>query len=339
MRSSDNDNNAMPRKNLRIIITRHGERVDFAVGEGWTNPTNGRSDPRIPHLPPRLNYEDWEFDSPLTVNGEAQSLRVGQRLLRTGLPIDYCYSSPAFRSIQTADKILESQGRREIIPVNIEPGLFECPLWYAGAPLPFLSIPELMGGYYNVQPYYSPVFGGVDINEDEIMYYKRSRKLIDAIVDVHKKMGGNILLSGHAGSLETLSRAAFHASPRPERLRELADRVDYCNYTILERNAITKAWSFIPQQTSAHHHSTRPLPRATTQPLYQPVPLSYYPNSSRMDHRRTHLPGTRRATNQLVPRSRSSTGRHFSHSSPQRVSRYTNPTVVGHKRVSRRARI
>lgn len=112
-----------PNDNLRIIITRHGERTDLALGKEWASELkrNGGRDPRIPRLTPRSDYREWRYDPSLTVDGENQSASVGRKLLRMGYPIDYCYSSPAYRSIQTANKILESQGRRSV-PISIEPG-------------------------------------------------------------------------------------------------------------------------------------------------------------------------------------------------------------------------
>lgn len=112
-----------PSDNLRIIITRHGERADFALGKQWLNKMrqSGQQDPRVPHLTQRPQFRDWYYDSPLTVDGENQSAHVGKKLLHMGYPIDYCYSSPAYRSVQTANKILESQGRKAV-PINIEPG-------------------------------------------------------------------------------------------------------------------------------------------------------------------------------------------------------------------------
>ncbi len=112
-----------PSDNLRIIITRHGERADLALGKQWASELrkNGGHDPRIPHLTRRPNYRDWDSDPSLTVDGELQSASIGKKLLNLGYPIDYCYSSPAYRSVQTANKILESQGRKAV-PISIEPG-------------------------------------------------------------------------------------------------------------------------------------------------------------------------------------------------------------------------
>jgi broad specificity phosphatase PhoE len=39
------------------------------------------------------------------------------------------YSSPALRSIQTADKILEGMNLKNTVPIRIETGLFELMSW------------------------------------------------------------------------------------------------------------------------------------------------------------------------------------------------------------------
>jgi broad specificity phosphatase PhoE len=115
-----------PDDNLRIIITRHGERADLALGPGWARRLqhNGGYDPRISYMIARGDFREWLTDSPLTVRGERQSLSTGRKLLQLGCAIDYCYSSPAYRSIQTANKILEGQGLKAV-PINIEPGMTE----------------------------------------------------------------------------------------------------------------------------------------------------------------------------------------------------------------------
>ena len=111
--------------NLRFIITRHGERADLRYGEEWMSliPGNGVNS-RISYLTPRPIYQDWELDPPLTTHGEHQAFYTGRKLLQLRFPIDYCFTSPAYRSIQTANKILEGQGRRNI-PINIEPGMID----------------------------------------------------------------------------------------------------------------------------------------------------------------------------------------------------------------------
>lgn len=111
-----------PSDNLRIIITRHGERADLKYGPGWTSrgPRAIERDSKISHLTPRSNFFEYEFDPPLTKRGEKKSFTVGKRLLNLGYFIDYCYTSPAYRSVQTAANILKAQGRD--VPIYVEPG-------------------------------------------------------------------------------------------------------------------------------------------------------------------------------------------------------------------------
>jgi hypothetical protein len=105
--------------NLRFIIIRHGERVDNTYGPGWTQrafnyigqyyPFDSNMPPSLPY---RSNWLDYEGDTPLTLNGLRQSWTVGNTLARHNSPILGCYSSPACRSVQTADHILAGLGRK-----------------------------------------------------------------------------------------------------------------------------------------------------------------------------------------------------------------------------------
>jgi len=106
---------------LRFIIIRHGERVDVMYGAGWTQKAfdqTGRYYPFDANMPstlaPRAKWIDYDVDTPLTAKGLTQSWNVGNVLARYNLPVTACYSSPAFRSIQTADRILEGMGRKGI---------------------------------------------------------------------------------------------------------------------------------------------------------------------------------------------------------------------------------
>ena len=113
-----------PTDNLRIVITRHAERADFSLENEWINAVqrNYGRHPRVSRLPSRSQLYEWIYDTPITIDGENQSMFVGQKLSTLGCSIDYCYSSPAYRSIQTANKILEGQGRHSV-PIKIEPGI------------------------------------------------------------------------------------------------------------------------------------------------------------------------------------------------------------------------
>lgn len=104
---------------LRFIVIRHGERVDVTFGGGWTKyafNSAGQYFAFAPNMPPSLPYRancfDFDVDTPLTANGLKQSWNVGSVLANYQLPVTACYSSPAFRSIQTANGILEGMGRK-----------------------------------------------------------------------------------------------------------------------------------------------------------------------------------------------------------------------------------
>ena len=78
---------------------------------------------------PRENPFEFDFDPPLTEIGLLQAKLHGEELARIGIKIKYIYSSPALRSIQTADKILEGMGLKDTVPIRIETGLFEILSW------------------------------------------------------------------------------------------------------------------------------------------------------------------------------------------------------------------
>ncbi|CAF0910059.1 unnamed protein product [Didymodactylos carnosus] len=237
-------------RSLRFIVIRHGERVDVMYGAGWTqrafaygqyNPFDANMPPSLPY---RANWMDYEVDTPLTSRGLLQSWNVGNVLNRFNLPITACYSSPAFRSIETADKILEGMGRKMVVPIRLELGLFECTSWYAQAPITFMSEQELLHGGFNIDQTYRSQISDLKLFENEYQYYDRSRDAMKKIIKLHKKTGGTILLVAHAPSLEVLTRNLMNGQPRPERLADLAAKVDFCSMTIVERESSSKPWQF-----------------------------------------------------------------------------------------------
>lgn len=98
---------------------------------------------------------------------------------------------------------------------------------------------------FNVDPMYNPIFTSVDPKEDERHYYRRSRHLIEEVIQNHKNTGGTVLLSGHGGSIEAVTRGLRGLRQRhgnTTRLIQEASRVDYCNFAILERHAESGKW-------------------------------------------------------------------------------------------------
>jgi hypothetical protein len=126
-----------------------------------------------------------------------------------------------------------------------------------------------MDRHFNINPYYIPIYNTVDPTEDEMRYYRRSRHLIDSLVEAHKYQGGTILLSGHAGSIESLTRGIVRRRARPERLLSEAYKVNYCNFTILERDASTGQWFVHLPITSENPYGGQRTIESSI-PLYSP---------------------------------------------------------------------
>lgn len=130
------------------------------------------------------------------------------------------------------------------VPLRLELGLFELTSWYANSPIHFMSDDELLAAGYPVDTHYRSQVSDLRIMENEYQYYDRSKEAMKKIIRLHRKTGGTILLVGHAPSLEVLTRHLMNGQPRPERLAELAGKVDFCSMTIVERESSSKPWQF-----------------------------------------------------------------------------------------------
>ncbi len=130
------------------------------------------------------------------------------------------------------------------VPLRLELGLFECTSWYARSPINFMSDEELINGGFNVDTRYRSQVSDLRLLENEYQYYDRSKEAMKKIIKLHGKTGGTVLLVAHAPSLEVLTRHLMNGQPRPERLAELAGKVDFCSMTIVERESSMKPWQF-----------------------------------------------------------------------------------------------
>jgi hypothetical protein len=182
------------------MIVRHAERVDSYYGLNWVENAftfNGiycRFDYNMPKdLIARENPYDFEFDPPLTENGLNQARLHGEELARLGIKITHCYSSPALRSIQTADKILEGMNLKDKVPIRIEIGLFELLSWQSYLPCryPFIDKLTLRAYGYNIDLNYEPVLNYENLKPDESIndYYFRSHYVTKVITDAHSMDG------------------------------------------------------------------------------------------------------------------------------------------------------
>jgi len=135
------DNLAHSTKSRRLIIVRHGERVDrcfqkempdwlhrmFPGKQNWESTGDEellfstsmdnycRVNLNMPRrCPLRSTDEEHEFgihdyksDSPLTMVGESTAEKLGSRILKSNLKITKVYCSPALRCMQTCHRLLQ----------------------------------------------------------------------------------------------------------------------------------------------------------------------------------------------------------------------------------------
>lgn len=222
------------RSGRRIVILRHGERVDFAFGNAWTqfsfnDQTYVRMDLNMPiSLPPRAP-EEWEKDAPLTTLGSFQSQQVGMSFKNFGVNFSKVYVSPSYRCIQTASEILHAM-ELENIPMNVEYGLFEWCVWYEMGLPQFLSEKEL-GVIFNVNENYRSIMNRVDLAEisKESLedFYTRSSSTMRQLLN-NCDSDGDILIVAHAINLETCTRELVGKEQRSRaELRTLLMSIPY----------------------------------------------------------------------------------------------------------------
>lgn len=101
-------------KTRKIVILRHGERVDYLFGSDWCsyNFENGiykRSDLNMPESLPCRSVDEWKLDSPLTATGCYQARMLGDSFKEHGVEFRNVYCSPAYRCIETCHEILKGE--------------------------------------------------------------------------------------------------------------------------------------------------------------------------------------------------------------------------------------
>lgn len=237
--SSNNENS----HRRRIILLRHGERVDFAFGSSWTqysfNDSQNyvRMDLNMPETLPPRPPEDWERDSPLTTLGSFQAQLVGSSLKNFGNNFSKVFVSPSFRCIQTATAVLTAMGLESELPLNIEYGLFEWLGWYEMGLPSWLSENEL-GVIFNINESYHPIVSRNHLNgitkESLEEFYDRNSNTMSEILKGCDD--GNVLIVAHATNLETCTRQLLGKEPRPRAdLRNLLMKIPYLAAITMEQ--------------------------------------------------------------------------------------------------------
>ncbi|CRK88339.1 CLUMA_CG002117, isoform B [Clunio marinus] len=246
----------------RIVVLRHGERVDFAFGNSWTqfsfNESQNyvRMDLNMPEsLPPRA-FEEWEKDSPLTTLGTFQSHLVGSSLKNFGVKFSKVFVSPAFRCVQTANGVLSAMGLESELPLNIEYGLFEWLGWYEMG-LPSWVSPKQLGLHFNINENYQPVITQSNLEgvlkESLAEFYERNSSTTREILE---NCEGDILIVAHATNLETCTRQLTGKEPRTRSdMRNLLMKVPYLAAIAMQQNDDSSFQLIEPPCLSLTHNS------------------------------------------------------------------------------------
>lgn len=255
---TDKDNYSPRSENFsgrRLLVIRHGERVDFTFNpthEHWVNRAfdrNGvyrRFNINMPRtLPQRKDgHASYSFDTPLTEMGYLQAKLTGRALKDASCKPTYIYASSAYRSIQTAVGIVKGLG---IAPgklkINIEPGLFEWGGWFGSIP-GFMTPDELSNSGYPIDLTYRPLMTPKELlaSESLVDYYNRSYSVTKRLLDKHPEEC-TIAFVAHGASLDTCTRQLSNLAPRNEKdFYSILHQTPYLALANCREDAKTKQW-------------------------------------------------------------------------------------------------
>ena len=246
----------------RVIVLRHGERVDFAFGSSWTSYSFKdskyiRTDLNMPEtLPPRDSIDEWEKDSPLSTVGNFQASLVGSSLKSFGVKISKVFVSPSYRCLQTATNVIAGMGLENELPLNVDYGLFEWVGWYEGGMPKFLTEKE-RALIFNVNENYKPTMSRSELQgiEKESLdeFYDRNSK---ATSEILSKFDGDVLIVGHATNLDTCTRKLTGKEPRKRAdLRNLLMKVPYLAAIAMEQTGDSTYQLIEPPCLTLTHNS------------------------------------------------------------------------------------
>ncbi|XP_071841593.1 ubiquitin-associated and SH3 domain-containing protein B-like isoform X3 [Apostichopus japonicus] len=259
----------VPTKPRKIIVLRHAERVDVTFGEQWLQysfDSKGMYHRRNLNMPRKVPLRsggkmDFKKDSPITEMGQYQSKLTGEAIAEAGLNITQVYASPALRCVQTADAVLRGMKAPDKLKIRIEPCIFEWLAWCKGILPKWLPVAELAVFGLKVDTSYEEFLktGRLDLKEGSEAYFKRCNLLAKHIFQKYPD-DGDILIVGHASSLDGISRPLQGLSSRPTKeFCKLVQSVPYCGCVTLQEYKEFGIWDLVqpPFPTLTHSPNSR----------------------------------------------------------------------------------
>jgi len=228
--------------NRRIYIFRHAERVDVTFSKEWILHSFDKKGNYFRHninmpvrLPKRKGYPNtFHRDAPITEMGSHQAFLSGQAMKLSGVNIQHVYSSPSLRSIQTAHSILTGLGIEKSAEINLELYIFEWMKWCIGGLPQFVDVETLREFGINASTTYKSQGKPEDLPNKEkcSQYFQRS---YEWIYNMLKNTTGDVLIVGHAATLDVMTRQIQGFDPRPmPDFVSFVTKVPYCASVVLE---------------------------------------------------------------------------------------------------------
>ncbi|KAI6213148.1 hypothetical protein M3Y94_00116200 [Aphelenchoides besseyi] len=233
-----------PLSNKRlIVVVRHAERMD-RVFPSWLTLANSNGDyrPYDANQPRRLPQRHGGLslfvnDPPLTRLGQSVAVLRGKSMDYVHFVPAAIYSSPALRCIETAHLIAQALSMKA--DIRIEPGLFDWTGWYMDGVPVWMTISELVAAGYNVDRNYKPIQTAESVMRlREENKHELYRRIQSVITQINKKVRGNVLIVGHATTLDAGVRSLLglqNSVPKFKELDKLGDRYAYCSSVVLEQ--------------------------------------------------------------------------------------------------------
>jgi len=228
-----------------VFIVRHGERVDFTFGSWipYCFDESGKYMQKDLNMPVAVPHrkgapESFAKDTPLTCVGETQARLLGEALRLRDIDVAHVFCSPSLRSMQTCRNILRGLQVDQRTPIAHEPGLFEWLAWYQDSLPQFMSDSELEAAGFRLRRDHRPFIAISklgDRRETSEQYYMRSHYVVQCSLRSTAHLGGNILLVGHASTLDACSRQLVGGSPRSaQELSRIVHRIPYCSMAVVQ---------------------------------------------------------------------------------------------------------